>query len=120
MGVGLGTAAKARRKRNTHRTPKGTAPPPDPTVNRATGTPPAQRVCARASDSSGPSESREAARREIARIERAIFEGDDRTLDEYGDLQAGLERIVELKEFQRTLRSRAAIDCFATDATSLK
>ena len=32
MGVGLGTAAKARRKRNTHRTPKGTAPPPDPTV----------------------------------------------------------------------------------------
>ncbi len=89
-------------------------------VNRATGTPPAQRVCARASDSSGPSESREAARREIARIERAILEGDDRTLDEYGDLQAGLERIVELKEFQRTLRSRAAIDCFATDATSLK
>ena len=67
-----------------------------------------------ASDSSGPSESREAARREIARIEHAILEGDDRMLDEYGDLQTGLERIVELKELQRTLRSRAAIDCFAT------
>ena len=52
--------------------------------------------------------------REIARIERAILEGDDHTLDEYGDLQAGLERIVELKERQRTLRSRATIDCFAT------
>ncbi len=66
-----------------------------------------------ASDSSGPSESGEAASREIARIERAILEGDERTLDEYGDLQAGLERIVELKELRRTLRSRAAIDCFA-------
>ena len=71
-------------------------------------------VHGRTSDSSGPSESREAARREIARIERAILEGDDCALDEYGDLQAGLERIVELKELQRTLRSRAAIDCFAT------
>ena len=66
------------------------------------------------SDCSGPSESREGPRREIARIERAILEGDDRAIDEYGDLQAGLERIVELKELRRTLRSRAAIDCFAT------
>ena len=66
-------------------------------------------VRARASDSSGPSESVQAARREIARIERAIFEGDDRPLDEYGDVQAGLERIVELKELQRLSRSRAAI-----------
>ena len=51
---------------------------------------------------------------EIARIEHAIVEGDDHVLDEYEDLQAGLERIVELMELQRTLRSRAAIDCFAT------
>ncbi len=64
------------------------------------------------SDSSGPSD--QAARREIARIERAILEGDDRALDEYGDLQAGLERIVELKQLRRNLRSRSAIDCFAT------
>ncbi len=46
----------------------------------------------------------------IARIEQAIVERDDRVLDEYADLQAGLERM----ELQRTLRSRAAIDCFAT------
>ena len=71
-------------------------------------------VRARASDSSGSSDSVQAARREIARIGRAILEGDDRTLDEYGDLQTGLERIVELKEMQRTLRSPATIDCFAT------
>ena len=30
--------------RNTHRTPKGTAPPPDPTVNHATGTLPRQPI----------------------------------------------------------------------------
>ena len=71
-------------------------------------------VRARASDASSSSDSVRAAKREIARIERAILEGDDHTLDEYGDLQAGLERIVELKELQRTLRSRATIDCFAT------
>ena len=69
-------------------------------------------VGARASDPSGPFD--QAGGREIARIERAILEGDDRTLDEYGDLQAGLERIVELKELRRISRSRAAIDCFAT------
>ena len=44
MGVGLGTAAKARRRRNTHRTPKGTAPPPDPTVIQAFGAPRYQRA----------------------------------------------------------------------------
>ena len=71
-------------------------------------------VGARTSDSSGPSESPQTVRREIARIEQAILEGDDRALEEYGDLQAGLERIVELKELQRISRSRAAIDCFAT------
>ena len=71
-------------------------------------------VGARTSDSSGPSESPQTARREIARIERAILEGDDRALEEYGDLQAGLERIVELKELQRISRSRAPIDGFAT------
>ena len=71
-------------------------------------------VRARAFDASSSSDSVQAAKREIARIERAILEGDDHTLDEYGDLQAGLERIVELKERQRTLRSRATIDCFAT------
>ncbi len=65
-----------------------------------------------ASDSSGPSD--QAVRREIARIERAILEGDDRALKKYGDLQAGLERIVELKEFQRISSMRATIDCFAT------
>ncbi len=69
-------------------------------------------VGARTSHSSGPSD--QSARREIARIERAILEGDDRALKEYGDLQAGLERIVALKEFQRISRSRAPIDCFAT------
>ena len=71
-------------------------------------------VHARTSDSSGPSESYEAARREIARIERVIVEGDDRNLDEYGDLQAGIERIVELEEFRRISSSRAPIDCFTT------
>ena len=71
-------------------------------------------VRARVSDSSGPVESVQAARREIVRIERAILEGDDRALEEYGDLQAGLERIVELKELQQLSRSRAAIDCFGT------
>ena len=69
-------------------------------------------IGARTSDSSGPSD--QTARREIARIERAILEGDDRALKEYGDLQAGLERIVELKELQRISRSLAPIDCFAT------
>ena len=58
-------------------------------------------VRARASDASSSSDSVQAAKREIARIERAILEGDDHTLD-------------ELKELQRTLRSRATIDCFAT------
>ena len=71
-------------------------------------------VHGRTSDSSGPFESGETTRREIDRIEHAILEGDDRALEEYGDLQAGLERIVELKELRRNLRSRAAIDCFAT------
>ena len=46
--------------RNTHRTPKGTAPPPDPTVIHATATPPCGR-CPRSTSrrsSSTPSRSR--------------------------------------------------------------
>ena len=39
--------------RNTHRTPKGTAPPPDPTVNHATGTLPRQLIGARICSSAG-------------------------------------------------------------------
>ena len=69
---------------------------------------------AQASDSSGASRSRRAAYREIARIERAILEADDRAPKEYGDLQAGLKRIVELRQTQPISCSPAAIDGFAT------
>ena len=71
-------------------------------------------VRARTSDSSGPSESAQAARREIARIERAILKGDDCTLDEYGDLQAGLERIVELNDLHRSSTPGTMIHGFVT------
>ena len=47
----------------------------------------------------GPSALDAAAGREIAQIEQAIIQGDDRLLEEeYGDLQDGPERIVELSE----------------------
>ena len=49
------------------------------------------------STASGPSAAPEpdsAARREIARIEQAIRAKDERVLEEYGDLQACLKRIV--------------------------
>ena len=55
-----------------------------------------------------------AAGHEIARIERAILEGDDGVLGEYGDLQAGIERIVELKERHRTAKRGPWIDGFST------
>ena len=48
---------------------------------------------------SGPSALDAVAGREIAQIEQAILQGDDRLLEEeYGDLQDGPERIVELSE----------------------
>ncbi len=63
---------------------------------------------------SDPSEPDPAARREIARIEQAVLEGDDHALGEYGDLQAGLKRIVELKEKARVEAGRKLIRCGAT------
>ena len=59
----------------------------------------------KASAASNPSATPErdgAARREIVRIEQAIRAKDDRVLEEYGDLQACLKRIVELKELHRS------------------
>ena len=50
---------------------------------------------------------------EIARIERAIRERDARVLGEYGDLQAGLRRIVELKKRARQPAPWPVIDSFA-------
>ena len=63
---------------------------------------------------SAPSGPDPAARREIARIEKAILDGDDHVLGEYGDLQAGLKRIVELKEQARVEAGRKLIRCGAT------
>ena len=63
---------------------------------------------------SAPSVPDSAARHEIARIKQAILEGDDRTLAEYGDLQAGLKRIVELRERAREQASRNLIRCGTT------
>ena len=63
---------------------------------------------------SAPSEPDPAARREIARIEQAVLEGDDHALGEYGDLQAGLKRIVGLKEKARVEAGRKLIRCGAT------
>lgn len=51
-----------------------------------------------------------AARAERERIERAVLEGDERALAPYGDLQAGLERIVELEDFERNHRPWPRID----------
>ena len=66
------------------------------------------------SGASGPSEPDQLARREIARIEQAILEADDQVLAEYGDLQAGLKRIVELKEKARKQAGRKLIRCGTT------
>ena len=55
-----------------------------------------------------------AASREIARSERVILEGDDRALETYGDLQAGPERIVELKELHRSSSPGTMIHGFTT------
>ena len=63
------------------------------------------------SGASGQSEPDQTARREIARIEQAILEGDDDVIAEYGDLQAGLKRIVELKEKTREQAGRKLIRC---------
>ena len=63
---------------------------------------------------SGPSAPDQAARSEITRIEQAILEGDDDVLAEYGDLQAGLKRIVELKEKARQEAGRKLIRCGTT------
>ncbi len=64
---------------------------------------------------SGPPEPQAAANREIARIEQAILRGDDRLLEEeYGDLQAGLQRIVQLKERDRRQAGRGLIHRAAT------
>ncbi len=69
------------------------------------------------STASGPSAAPEpdsAARREIARIERAIRAKDDRVLKEYGDLQACLKRIVELNDLHRSSSPGTMIHGFAT------
>ncbi len=50
---------------------------------------------------------------EIARIERAIRERDARVIGEYGDLQAGLRRLVELRKLSRKRAPRPVIDSFA-------
>ena len=55
-----------------------------------------------------------AARREIVRIEQAIRAKDDRVLKEYGDLQACLKRIVELKDLHRSSTPGTMIHGFAT------
>ena len=52
----------------------------------------------------------ENARREIERIKRAILEGDGAALAPYGDIQAGLGRIAELRELERSARPRPSID----------
>ncbi len=66
---------------------------------------------------SGPSAAPEpdsAARREIVRIEQAIRKKDERVLKEYGDLQACLKRIVELKDLHRSSSPGTMIHGFAT------
>ena len=58
----------------------------------------------------GPSEFDAEVSLEIARIEQAILQGDDRWLEEqYADLQVGLERIVALKERARRQAGRGLI-----------
>ena len=52
--------------------------------------------------------------REIVRIEQAIRAKDDRVLKEYGDLQACLKRIVELKDLHRSSSPGTMIHGFAT------
>ena len=52
--------------------------------------------------------------REIVRIEQAIRDKDDRVLKEYGDLQACLKRIVELKDLHRSSSPGTMIHGFAT------
>ena len=69
------------------------------------------------STASGPSAAPEpdsAARREIVRIEQAIRAKDERVLKEYGDLQAFLKRIVELKDLHRSSSPGTMIHGFAT------
>ena len=50
--------------------------------------------------------------REIDRIEQAIRDKDDRVLKEYGDLQACLKRIVELKDLHRSSSAGTMIHGF--------
>ena len=52
--------------------------------------------------------------REIVRIEQAIRDKDDRWIEEYGDLQACLKRIVELKDLHRSSSPGTMIHGFAT------
>ena len=52
--------------------------------------------------------------REIVRIEQAIRAKDERVLKEYGDLQACLKRIVELKDLHRSSTPGTMIHGFAT------
>ena len=52
--------------------------------------------------------------REIARIEQAILKGNDRVLDEYGDLQGALKRIGELKNLARKGSDKTIIEGFST------
>ncbi len=69
------------------------------------------------STASGPAAAPEpdsAARREIARIEQAIRAKDDRVLEQYGDLQACLKRIVELNDLHRSSTPGTLIHGFAT------
>ena len=54
-----------------------------------------------------------AARRERARIERAIIEGDDDALPVPGDIQSGLRRIAALREIERSVRPWPEIDASA-------
>ncbi len=61
-----------------------------------------------------PSEFDHGIGREIARIEQAIRAKDDRVLKEYGDLQACLKRIVELKDLHRSSSPGTMIHGFAT------
>ena len=61
-----------------------------------------------------PSECDHEIGREIVRIEQAIRDKDDRVLKEYGDLQACLKRIVELKDLHRSSSPGTMIHGFTT------
>ena len=65
-------------------------------------------------EASGPAEPDAGVSEDVARLTRAILQGDERVFKEYGGLQAAMKRNGALKERARQVLAQGPIHCGST------